>query len=191
LGDLGEDGLEGGEDRVGDGEGLLRLGCEGVGEVDLVEFRGAVYVSILIYVQCAIAYLVSSKPTTSTLNMPLSPAFLSLTSNPPTFDNVFHHHPANTTFRPAPPKCVHKSTCQPNCLNNNALIRLKKRADSFMQLRCIKINVLNLSLEVHACMLSCTRLSKTACQVNVLKRSPTSTSTSCSPLKSSLLFGGS
>jgi hypothetical protein len=41
LGELRGDGLEGREDRVGDAERLLRLGCEGFGEVDLVELRGA------------------------------------------------------------------------------------------------------------------------------------------------------
>ena len=104
---------------------------------------------------------------------------------------MFHHYPANSTFRPAPPKRVRDFTCQTKCLNNDALIRFKERADFFMQFRRIKINVLNLSLEVRACMLSRARLSETACQVNVLKQSPTSTSASCSPLKSSLLFSGS
>jgi hypothetical protein len=79
---------------------------------------------------------------------------------------VFHHHPANTTFRPAPPKRVRDSTCQPKCLNNDALTRLKERADFFMQLKRIKTNALNRSLEVRACMLFCARFSETACQVD-------------------------
>lgn len=42
LADLRGDRLKGGEDRVGNANGLLRLGCERHWEVDLVEFRGAV-----------------------------------------------------------------------------------------------------------------------------------------------------
>ena len=41
LRDLGGHGLEGGEDGVGDADGLLRLGCEGLWELDLVELGGA------------------------------------------------------------------------------------------------------------------------------------------------------
>jgi hypothetical protein len=90
LRDLRGHGLEGGEDGVGDADGLLRLGRQGLGEVDLVELGGAdgVLVSHDVsanWAEGAGSYLSASYPTTSTSKMPLLASFLSLTSNPPMF----------------------------------------------------------------------------------------------------------